>query len=78
MIDFRIAELGGGRCLLATETRVHVEDPASRRAFRRYWFVIRPFSGLTRILFLRAVRAQALLDRDLEASDDAGVASSRE
>ena len=59
VIDFRIADLGGGRCLLATETRVHVEDPASRRAFRRYWFVIRPFSGLTRILFLRAVRPQA-------------------
>ena len=59
VIDFRIAELGGGRCRLATETRVHVEDPASRRAFRRYWLVIRPFSGLTRILFLRAVRRQA-------------------
>jgi hypothetical protein len=58
-IDFRIAELGDGRCRLSTETRVHVEDPASRRAFRRYWLVIRPFSGLTRILFLRAVRRQA-------------------
>ena len=57
VIDFRIAELGAGRCRLSTETRVHVEDPAARRAFRRYWFVIRPFSGLTRILFLRAVRA---------------------
>ncbi len=60
VIDFRIAELGAGRCRLSTETRVHVEDPAARRAFRRYWFVIKPFSGLTRILFLRAVRAQAL------------------
>ena len=60
MIDFRIAEPGAGRCLLSTETRVHVKDPAARRSFRRYWFVIKPFSGLTRILFLRAVRAQAL------------------
>ena len=59
VIDFRIAELGAGRCRLSTETRVHVDDPAARRAFRRYWFVIKPFSGLTRILFLRAVRAQA-------------------
>jgi hypothetical protein len=62
VIDFRIAELGGGRCRLSTETRVHVEDPAARRAFRRYWLVIRPFSGLTRILFLRAVRKRCRPD----------------
>jgi hypothetical protein len=61
VIDFRIAELAEGRCRLTTETRVHVEDPAARRAFRRYWRVIRPFSGLTRILFLRAVSRQARL-----------------
>jgi hypothetical protein len=60
VLDFRIAELYPGRCRLSTETRVHVADPAARRAFRRYWLVIRPFSGLTRILFLRAVRRQAL------------------
>ena len=78
VIDFRIAELGVARCRLSTETRVHVEDPASRRTFRRYWLVIRPFSGLTRILFLRAVRAHALLDRDLEASDDPRIAAPRE
>ena len=56
VVDFRITELGPGRCRLSTETRVHVQDRAARRAFRRYWRVIRPFSGLTRILFLRAVR----------------------
>jgi hypothetical protein len=60
VLDFRIEKLGPGRCRLSTETRVHVADPAARRAFRRYWLVIRPFSGLTRILFLRAVRRQAL------------------
>ena len=46
VIDFRIAELDPGRCRLSTETRVHVADPSARRAFRRYWLVIRPFSGL--------------------------------
>lgn len=65
VVDFRIAELGGGQCRLSTETRVHVEDPAARRAFRRYWLVVRPFSGLTRILFLRAVRRQAQGARSL-------------
>lgn len=59
VIDFRIAELDPGRCRLSTETRVHVADPSARRAFRRYWLVVRPFSGLTRILFLRAVRRRA-------------------
>ena len=59
VIDFRIAEIAPGRCRLTTETRVHVADPAARRAFRRYWLVVRPFSGLTRILFLREVRRQA-------------------
>jgi hypothetical protein len=59
VIDFRIDE-PGGHCRLSTETRVHVEDATARRAFRRYWLVIRPFSGLTRILLLREVRRQAL------------------
>jgi hypothetical protein len=54
VIDFRV-----GRGLLSTETRVHVADRAARRKFRRYWFVIRPFSGLIRILLLRAARRRA-------------------
>src|SRR5881227_582698 len=54
VFDFRIAD---GR--LSTETRVHVADPSARRKFARYWRVIRPFSGLTRILFLREVRRRA-------------------
>ena len=54
VIDFRI-----GSKSLSTETRVHVADPASRRRFRRYWFVIRPFSGLIWILLLRAARRRA-------------------
>jgi hypothetical protein len=54
VIDFRI-----GSRSLSTETRVHVADPATRRRFRCYWFVIRPFSGLIRILLLRAARRRA-------------------
>lgn len=52
--DFRV-ETGG----LSTETRVHVEDLVARRKFRRYWRVIRPFSGLIRILILRAAKRRA-------------------
>ena len=65
VIDFRIVELAPGRCRLTTETRVHVDDPAARRAFRRYWLVVRPFSGLTRILFL--ARGAASGARDVAA-----------
>ena len=54
VIDLRV-----GPSSLSTETRVHVADPAARRKFRRYWFVIRPFSGLIRILLLRAARRRA-------------------
>jgi hypothetical protein len=54
VVDFR-AEAGR----LTTETRVHVADPVSRRKFARYWRVIRPFSGLTRILMLRAAKRRA-------------------
>jgi hypothetical protein len=51
VVDFRATDGA-----LTTETRVHVADAASRRRFARYWFVIRPFSGLTRIALLRAAR----------------------
>ena len=44
---------------LSTETRVHVPDPVSRRRFERYWLVVRPFSGLIRVLILRAAKRRA-------------------
>jgi hypothetical protein len=52
--DFRIGNGG-----LSTETRVHVPDPTARRKFTWYWRTIRPFSGLIRILILRATRRRA-------------------
>ena len=54
VIDFRALP---GR--LATETRVHVPDPVSRRKFGRYWCVVRPFSGLIRMVVLRAAKRRA-------------------
>lgn len=45
---------------LSTETRVFLTDERSRRAFRRYWVLIRPFSGLIRRLWLRAIARRAL------------------
>jgi hypothetical protein len=57
--NFSIAPLGEGRTRLRTETRVACTDEGSRRAFRRYWRVVRPFSGLIRMEALRAIRGQA-------------------
>jgi hypothetical protein len=54
VVDFR-ASAGE----LTTETRVHVRDPAARRRFRRYWLLVRPFSGSTRLLLLRAAKRRA-------------------
>ena len=54
VVDFRVGERS-----LSTETRVHVADPAARKKFRRYWLVVRPFSGLIRTLLLRAARSRA-------------------
>jgi hypothetical protein len=44
---------------LSTETRVLLTDARSRRAFRRYWIVVRPFSGLIRRRWLAAIAARA-------------------
>jgi hypothetical protein len=54
VVDFRA--LPGS---LATETRVHVPDPVSRRKFAQYWRIVRPFSGLIRIAVLQAAKRRA-------------------
>jgi hypothetical protein len=54
VVDFRA--LPGS---LATETRVHVPDPVSRRKFTHYWRIVRPFSGLIRMAVLRAAKRRA-------------------
>jgi hypothetical protein len=45
--------------LLSTETRILCGSAAVRKKFRRYWMLIRPFSGLIRREILRSVRAEA-------------------
>jgi hypothetical protein len=44
--------------LLSTETNVQVPAGSARR-FRRYWFVVRPFSGLIRNRLLQAAKRRA-------------------
>jgi hypothetical protein len=51
-------ERQGDKTLLATETRVLCADDAMPK-FRLYWMLIRPFSGIIRIMMLRAIRREA-------------------
>ena len=45
--------------LVATETRIRCTDDDARRRFRRYWRLVRPFSGWTRREMLRIIRNDA-------------------
>ncbi|MEV0352633.1 hypothetical protein AB0H88_43335 [Nonomuraea sp. NPDC050680] len=56
--SFLLDDAGPGRVRLVTETRVLATSPDARRAFRRYWIVIRLGSGLIRRVMLSAIRAR--------------------
>jgi hypothetical protein len=49
----------GSASRLVTETRIHLTDEAARRAFGRYWLVVRLGSGAIRRDWLRAARRHA-------------------
>jgi hypothetical protein len=57
-MSFRVAAQDGATRAV-TETRVLATDPAARRGFGRYWLLVRPFSGVIRRDWLRAVAARA-------------------
>lgn len=54
--NFAVESSAADRTILSTETRITCGDEASRKKFRIYWLFVRPFSGLIRIIMLRAVR----------------------
>lgn len=57
--DFQLTPHGVGETRLSTETRVLCLDAASRRRFRLYWLLIRPFSGLIRRIILGQIKRRA-------------------
>ena len=57
--NFSVRDSVNGLTILQTETRVICGDSASRRKFLAYWLVVRPFSGLIRLIMLRRVRNAA-------------------
>jgi hypothetical protein len=57
--NFEVGMRVDGTTELRTETRVLCADAATRRRFRAYWMLIKPFSGLIRQEILAAVRSEA-------------------
>jgi hypothetical protein len=57
--NFAVRPLVGDKTVLTTETRVRCVDASGRMRFRFYWMLIRPFSGLIRLLMLRAIKRDA-------------------
>jgi hypothetical protein len=59
-MEFRLTPAVGGTHL-SSETRVAATDPATRKRFNRYWFVVGPGSSAIRweVLSAVAVRAEA-------------------
>jgi len=57
--NFEVSTRADGATELRTETRVLCADAATRRRFRAYWMLIKPFSGLIRQEMLAAVRSAA-------------------
>jgi len=58
--NFLVTRLGPGTSRLSTETRVQCLGPQAKREFQRYWLMIRPFSGLIRLEWLRLVKREAV------------------
>ncbi|MFI6294023.1 hypothetical protein ACIBEJ_20715 [Nonomuraea sp. NPDC050790] len=56
--SFLLEEAGPGRVRLVTETRVAATSPDARRAFLRYWRLIRLGSGLVRWAILSSIKAR--------------------
>lgn len=54
-VSLRVDPYGRGSSILTVETRVALTDDESRRRFRRYWFLISPFSDLIRRMSLRVL-----------------------
>jgi len=57
--NFKILPGRGNLLTVETETRIACIDPVVRRRFARYWFLIKPFSGIIRKHMLKQIKIQA-------------------
>ena len=60
VLEFSIVGAPSGTgVVLGTETRVLIPDAAARKRFAAYWLLVRPWSGLLRRIWLRAIKRRA-------------------
>jgi hypothetical protein len=57
--NFELIRCSPTEVRLETETRILCPDEHIRKKFSRYWFFIRPFSGLIRKEILRSIKRKA-------------------
>jgi hypothetical protein len=57
--NFEIKPYKTNQVVLETETRILCMNENTRKKFGRYWFFIRPFSGLIRMQMLKAIKKKA-------------------
>ena len=57
--NFEIIPMGESRIVVETETRIQCANDNVRKNFGRYWFFIKPFSGLIRMEILKIVKKKA-------------------
>jgi hypothetical protein len=54
--NFLLTPVGQLETKLETETRIFCTDDIALKKFSRYWFLVRPFSGIIRKAILRALK----------------------
>lgn len=54
--NFEIIKIDDSQIKLETETRIFAMSETVRKRFARYWFFIKPFSGLIRMEILRSIK----------------------
>lgn len=59
VMNFAIADAGGGSTLLTTETRIFAPEGNARRRFAAYWRLIYPGSSVIRVGWLAGIRKRA-------------------
>jgi hypothetical protein len=60
--NFYVQERKDGGTVLSTETRIQTYGNAAKLLFGVYWLIIRPFSGLIRILMLKEISRQSIIE----------------
>jgi hypothetical protein len=60
--NFGVQREESGGTILSTETRIQTYGNMAKALFKMYWLIIRPFSGLIRILMLKEISRQSVLE----------------